>query len=137
MNVKEDSEMEKRQQKRTRIVGVRLTAAEFEKIEKKLRKTTAKGISEYLRYLLLDKPVVSTFRNQSTDDLIGELALLRTELNRIGVNFNQSVKKLHTLHETSDFKRWLLAHELEKRTLANKIEEIKNHILKIVQSWLR
>ena len=129
--------MEKRQQKRTRIVGVRLTAQEFEKIEKKLQTTTAKKISEYLRYLLLDKPVVSTFRNQSIDDLMGELALLRTELNRIGVNFNQSVKKLHTLHDTSDFKRWLLSHELEKRTMANKIDEIKNHILKIVQSWLR
>ena len=129
--------MEKRQQKRTRIVGVRLTAQEFEKIEKKLQKTTAKKISDYLRYLLLDKPVVSTFRNQSIDDLMGELALLRTELNRIGVNFNQSVKKLHTLNDTVDFKRWLLAHELEKRTLSNKIDEIKNHILKIVQSWLR
>ena len=129
--------MEKRQQKRTRIVGVRLTAQEFEKIEKKLQTTTAKKISEYLRYLLLDKPVVNTFRNQSIDDLIGELALLRTELNRIGVNFNQSVKKLHTLHDTSDFKRWLIAHELEKRTMVNKIDEIKNHILKIVQSWLR
>lgn len=129
--------MEKRQQKRTRIVGVRLTAQEFEKLEKKLKNTTAKKISQYLRYLLLDKPVVSTFRNQSIDDLMGELALLRTELNRIGVNFNQSVKKLHTLHDTADFKRWLLAHELEKRTLSNKIDEIKNHILKIVQSWLR
>jgi len=129
--------MENRQQKRTRIVAVRLTDQEYGLVEKKIQKTTAKKVSEYLRSILFGKTVTTVYRNQSIDDLMGELALLRQELNRIGVNFNQSVKKLHTLSDTADFKRWMMSHELEKRTLSNKIDEIKNQVLKIVQSWLR
>ncbi len=129
--------MEDKKQKRTRIVAVRLTEKEFGEVEKKISGTTAKKVSDYVRKVLFGKPVETVFRNQSIDELMGEMALLRQELNRIGVNFNQSVKKLHTLSETVEFKRWMLAHELEKRTLSNKIDEIKNQILKIVQSWLR
>lgn len=118
-------------------MGIRLTSEEFGQIELKRQKSTFKKLSDYLRCLIFNRPVVSTYRNQSIDDLIAEFALLRQELNRIGVNFNQSVKKLHTLHETPEFLRWLTTHEVEKRTMLNKLDEIKNHIRKIVETWLR
>lgn len=129
--------MESKQEKRSRTVGLRLTANEFGQIENDWRKSTIRKLSEYIRNLLFGKPIVTVYRNQSIDDLVAELRFLRMELNRIGVNFNQSVKKLHVLHETPEFKRWLTTHEVEKRTMVNKLDEIKDHIRKIVETWLR
>ncbi|MNJ90681.1 hypothetical protein D3C87_83170 [compost metagenome] len=45
---------EKEATKRTRIVGVRLTSDEFEKIEKKWKNTTFRKLSDYLRAILLN-----------------------------------------------------------------------------------
>lgn len=127
----------KKQSKRTRVVGVRITEDEFKKIEDARKKTTCMELSDYLRKVIFNKPVVKAYRNKSLDDLIVELSLLRQELNRIGVNYNQSIKRLHTIRDVSEFKRWMATNEVEKRTLGNKIEEIKNHVKKIAQSWLQ
>ncbi|WP_343606266.1 plasmid mobilization relaxosome protein MobC [Fluviicola sp.] len=121
---------ENRQQGRTRMIGVRLTPQEYLGIEKKWKQTTFGKLSDYLRSVIFGKPVTTLYRNQSADDLLAEMALLRQELNRIGVNFNQSVKKLHVLHETPQFMRWLTTHEVEKRTMLNKLDEINNRIHK-------
>jgi uncharacterized protein YaaR (DUF327 family) len=66
-----------------------------------------------------------------------ELMRLRNELNNLGNNFNQAVKKLHTLHQITEIKGWLNAYETEKITLLDKVDEIKNHIAKIGEKWLQ
>lgn len=129
--------MEKKRSKRTRIIGVRFTVDEFETIENGWKKSTSEKLSDYLRKVIFGKPVVMTYRNRSLDDFMAEMSLLRQELNRIGVNYNQSVKRLHTLRDLPEFKRWMMASEVEKRTLANKLDEIKNQIKKFAESWLR
>ncbi len=94
-------------------------------------------MSDYSRKILLNKPVVTTFRNRSLDDFMAEAMRLRNDLNSIGNNFNQSVKKLHTLHQIPAFRDWLITHEIEKVILFNKVDEIKNHIKKIAEQWLQ
>jgi hypothetical protein len=68
---------------------------------------------------------------------MAEMMQLRSELNGIGNNFNQAVKKLHTLQQIAEFKSWLITYELEKQTLLNKVDEIKNRINKIADQWLQ
>ena len=68
---------------------------------------------------------------------MAEMIRLRTELNAIGNNFNQAVKKLHTLQQIAEFKQWLISYELEKKILFNKVDEIKKHIQKFAESWLQ
>jgi hypothetical protein len=46
-----------------------------------------------------------------------EMMQLRTELNSIGNNFNQVVKKLHTLGQIAEFRNWIITYELEKKIL--------------------
>ncbi|KFC59170.1 hypothetical protein FEM08_20310 [Flavobacterium gilvum] len=77
------------------------------------------------------------YRNQSVDEFMYEMIRLRSELNALGNNFNQAVKKLHTLQQIPEFKAWIIRHELEKKILFNKVEEIKNHIEKISEKWLK
>lgn len=69
------------------------------------------------------------------DDLMAEMALLRKELNHIGNNFNQAVKRLHTLGQIAEFRSWLTAYEVEKKVLFNKVDEVKKQIQNIAEKW--
>ena len=122
---------------RTRIIGLRLTPAEYAKIERKWRASTCRKLSDYVRHNLFEKPVTTYYRNQSMDNFMAEMIQLRNELNHIGNNFNQAVKRLHTLNQIAEFRSWLIAYEVEKKTLFNKVDEIKKHIQKIAESWLQ
>ena len=122
---------------RTRIIGLRLTPTEYAKIERKRKASTCRKLSDYVRHNLFEKPVTSYYRNQSLDEFMAEMVQLRNELNHIGNNFNQAVKRLHTLNQIAEFKSWLIVWEVEKKTLFNKVDEIKKHVQKIAESWLQ
>jgi len=62
---------------------------------------------------------------------------LKNELNAIGNNFNQTVKKLHTLNHLSEFKSWVMINESGRQILFKKIEEIKEKMNQIYQQWLQ
>lgn len=129
--------MEAKKSSRSRIIGLRLTLKEYEQIEKKWKASICRKLSDYVRRSLFEKPIVTTYRNQSLDDYMAEAMRLRNELNGIGNNFNQAVKKLHTLHQIAEFRSWIITYELEKKTLLNKVDEIKNHIQKVAEKWLQ
>jgi GTP1/Obg family GTP-binding protein len=129
--------MERKNLNRTRIIGLRLTFDEYRKIEKKWKASTCRKLSEYVRRSLFEKPIVTTYRNSSQDDLMTELTKLRNELNAVGSNFNQVVKKLHTLQQIAEFKSWLIAYEVEKKILSNKVDEVRNNVKKILEIWLQ
>jgi hypothetical protein len=122
---------------RSRIIGLRLTVKEYAQIEKKWKASTCRKLSDYVRRSLFDKPIVTTHRNQSIDDLMTEAIKLRTELKSLGNNFNQTVKKLHTLQQIPEFRNWIIAFELDKKILFNKVDEIKSNIQKIAEKWLQ
>lgn len=129
--------MERENSKRTRIVGLRFTPEEYAKIERKWKASTCRKLSDYIRKHLFGKPINTTFRNQSLDDMTYEMMLLYKQLNAIGNNFNQAVKKLHTLDQITDFKVWIISSEQDKKILLNKVEEIKMCIQKISEKWLQ
>jgi len=74
-------------------------------------------------------------RNQSMDDFMAELILLRNELNAIGNNYNQVVKKLHTMESIAEFKLWFLINESAKESLVKKVDEIKLRINQFSDKW--
>jgi len=122
---------------RTRIIGLRLTTDEYAKIEREWKASTCRKLSDYVRRNLFDKPVVTTYRNRSQDDTLTELTKLRNELNALGNNFNQAVKRLHTLQQIPEFRNWLVTWEVERKILFNKMDEVKNNVRKILETWLQ
>ena len=82
---------------RIKWINVRLTPDEFEQLENFWKATISRNMSDYVRKVLLSKPVVIKYRNQSADQYLGEMILLKNELSAIGNNFNQAVKRLHTM----------------------------------------
>ena len=129
--------MKEQNSNRTRIIGLRLPPDEYAKIEKKWKASTCRKLSDYVRRSLFDKPIVTTYRNSSQDDLLAELTRLRSELNAVGNNFNQAVKKLHTLSQIAEFKSWLIAYEVEKNILSSKVDEVRINVKKILEIWLQ
>jgi len=137
LNSEIDKVMSEENNNRTKWLHLRLKPEEYDKLHKHFSKTTCRKISDYARKVLLDKPIVTTVRNKSLDDLMAEIIVLKSELNSIGNNLNQTVKKLHTLHQIPDFKGWILTYETDEKLLLKTTEEIKNCILKITEKWLQ
>ncbi len=122
---------------RYKWLHIRLKEDEHTKINKKFAASTCRKLSEYARHVLLDKVVTVYQRNRSLDDFMSEMIKLRNELNSIGNNLNQSVKKLHTLSQLHEFKNWIIQNENHYTILLEKIDEIKNKINQISDEWLR
>ncbi len=122
---------------RNKRIICRLTQEEHAKIERGWKASACRKLSDYMRRCLLGKPIIVTYRNSSQDDLMTELARLRNELNNIGNNFNQVVKKMHTLNHIPEFRSWLIAYEIEKNILGNKIDDIRNTVKKLLEIWLQ
>jgi hypothetical protein len=122
---------------RSKRVHVRFTDEEFGKIQTQFSRSTCRKLSEYVRHVLMNKPVTMKQRNQSLDDFMAEMIALRNELNAIGNNYNQTVKRLHTLEDVSEIKTWLMINEAARKIIQNKIAEIKEKINQIDDIWLR
>jgi len=122
---------------RYKWLHIRLKEDEHARINNKFSKSTCRKLSEYARRVLLDKIITVNQRNQSLDDFMAEMIKLRNELNKVGNNFNQSVKKLHTLEQIFEFKSWLITNETDKKMLFEKIDEIKLKISQISDKWLQ
>jgi hypothetical protein len=134
-NIK-NSTMEKEQRiNRNKRIYIRLTATEYEKLHNGFARTILRKFSEYNRNLILNRPVTIFTRNKSYDEFVEEMAALRAELNAIGNNFNQLVKKLHTLTHDEEIKAWALLNEKSKELFYKKLDEIELKMIQIAGQW--
>jgi hypothetical protein len=127
--------MRKKNEPRTEWLTIRMTPEEYTELERLRAQTTSSTLSEYARKVLLHKPVVVKYRNQSLDDFLADMLQLRQDLNQVGNNFNQAVHRLHTLQTTADIHQWVLVNEQDKTHLFRQIENIHNNIQKANQLW--
>lgn len=120
---------------RTRRLILRLKPEEYEKIERRFRKSMFRNMSEYSRAVLLKKPVTFTYRDQSMDNVLEELILLRRELNYIGNNFNQAVYKLNSVMGMPEAKLWEEALTVLRDQLEPSVREIKVKLDEYSEIW--
>lgn len=85
-------------------ITIRVNPEEYNTIYNYFKATTCNKLSQYVRKVLLQKPVVVTYRNQSADEILSALNALKKELAAVGNNFNQSVHRLHTMDNFSEIK---------------------------------
>lgn len=129
--------MKEKKSNRTRLVGIRLTPNEYANLESKCSRTTCRKLSEFLRLLIFNRPVTVIERNGSQDTAIGELSVLREELNRLGNNFNQATKRLNAVNQISEFRNWMASFEQEKTLLFSVLQQIKSQTDKLADRWLQ
>jgi hypothetical protein len=122
---------------RCRWLHLRLTQDEYNLLQLHFKKSTCRKMSEYARRILLTEPVIAGYHNQSLDAFMTEAIRLRKELNSIGNNLNQVVKKLHTMQQIGEFRLWIQAFEGDYERVMADITDIKKLIAKISDLWLQ
>ncbi|MEP6749410.1 MAG: plasmid mobilization relaxosome protein MobC [Bacteroidota bacterium] len=127
--------MSEQKKNRNKWLHIRLTETEYKKISTGFSQSTKRKLSEYARSILLNKPITVYTRNQSFDDFVTEIIFLKRELKAIGNNFNQAVKRLHTMDKDVEIKTWALLNENSKQIFFKKTEEINQKINQIVKAW--
>ena len=122
---------------RKKMVVVRMNDNEFEQMEKLRKKSTERNLSSYVREVVLQKPVLINYRNQSADEFLKDMLGLKKELNSIGNNFNQAIHKLHILDKIPEFRVWVNHYDGLHQSLVNKVEEIKLRMNQLYEEWLQ
>lgn len=122
---------------RDRWLHLRLTEAEHEKIREEYSRTTGSKLSDFARKKLLGDPITVQYRNQSLDGILEELARIRSELSAAGNNFNQAVKKLHTMENANQVHHWLLTYQSQQLQLLKQIEHVNRYIKILADIWSR
>ena len=116
-------------------ISFRVKPVEYEKIHGLFSKSTHRKLSEYARNVLLQKPVTFKVRNESADQFLNEMIGLKKELNAIGNNYNQVVKKLHTLNQFSEVKCWLNSNDSLHQNFLQMTEKIFQKLNEIHRKW--
>ena len=122
---------------REKWLHVRLSGQESADLDKLFKASAERYLSDFARKKLLGKPVLVATRNASQDGLIEQLAALRTELSRLGTNYNQAVKKLHAVSRIKDFEHWLVTYELDRRRMLSQMEHAGLVIADLAEKWSR
>lgn len=115
----------------SRKITLQLSLKEFYELQGKLLRSAHSDLNDYLHYLILNGTVGTGCRNQSIDEFLGVVIGLKNELNAIGKNFNQAVKRLHEIYHLSSRKDDLEYYQAEQFSLGQKIEEMRQILIKI------
>jgi len=129
--------METENDNRKRRIYVRLTDKEFTILESRCKNTTCRSVSDYVRHCLFSKPITTITRDASTDEVVTQMSHLNRELNAIGNNFNQLVRKVNATSQAAEIKVLLLLFDSQKKTLFTKIDEVKEQLQKLAERWLQ
>lgn len=116
-------------------ISFRVKPAEYQKIHALFSKTSHRKLSEYARNVLLQKPVTIKVRNESADQFLHEMIGLKKELNAIGNNYNQAVKKLHAFNHIGEVKWWMNSHEPLHQNFLQLTERIFQKLNEIHRQW--
>ncbi|MBS1666306.1 MAG: plasmid mobilization relaxosome protein MobC [Bacteroidetes bacterium] len=119
------------------ILKIRMNEEELKLVKKQQQKSTERNVSAYVREVAMQKPVLINYRNQSADDFLKDMLVLKKELNGIGNNFNQVVHKLHILDKIPEFRVWVSHYETLHQSLIGKIDEIKLRMNQLYEEWLQ
>lgn len=114
---------------------MRMNDQEVESLQILFKKTTERALSNYMRKVILHKPVTIRYRNQSADDFLQEMIVMKRELSAIGNNFNQAVKKLHILEKIPEFRIWITQHDSLYLEFLTKMEQIKIRMNEHYEKW--
>ena len=127
--------MAKQEDKRVRWKNVRFKPDEYELLEGRFKKTRFRKLSEYMRSVLLEKPITVNYRDKAMDEVLEELVLLRKELNAIGNNLNQAVYQINAAHGHADASLWANLLGVVNGKVEPAIVQIKERMNQYADLW--
>ena len=125
---------------RSRIVGIRFSGNEFEKLRLQMELSCYRSMSIYIRDILFSTRIQRRNYSKADANLARQVTMLRSELRQIGVNYNQRVKAINTLSKLHDKKGNLIVNRRDidrdmlemKRMMedmVNVVNELYDHVM--------
>ena len=101
---------------RKHYVNVRFSDKEFEKLNTLMNLSGFNNRSRFIRYSILHRRDRRRYLSRNDANVAKQIELLRLDLKRIGVNYNQRVKTLNRLSNVKDRqgKAIVNAHDIER-----------------------
>jgi len=127
--------MAKQEDKRIQWKNLRFKPEEYKLLEKRFKKTSFRKLSEYMRSVLLEKPVTVNYRDKAMDDVLEEMILLRQELNAIGNNLNQAMRSINNAQSNADTRLWINLLSVINTKLEPSISQIKERMNQYADIW--
>lgn len=118
------------------VIKMRVNKSEVDRIKMFHSQSTEKSLSNYIRKVTLQKPVLVKYRNQSADDFLTQMIELKKELNAVGNNLNQAVHKLHMLDSIPEFRLWVRYYKGLHEGVAAKVDQINSKVNQLYEQWL-
>ncbi len=126
----------KEQEALTCRIETRINTKKFAELEMILKQSQYKDMSKLIRSILYDRKIKIYTQDQTLNNLMEELAKLRTQIKAIGVNINQMTKLFNTYPEIHR-KEFYAKIAFEKHLgIEDKIERLLSIISKLSQKWL-
>lgn len=118
-------------------IDVRLTTAEYAKIENQFKTSTCRNKAQYVRELIFHRPIRISHRNESLDDLMEEIVILNREINSLKDALSKTLEKLYRDKDSLGIQQSLLQTQLMVTSLLKKMDEVKTQMEKITEKWLQ
>ena len=64
----------------TRFLSIRLSTEEFDEVYQHLQQSTCRSLTEYVKKVLTQKPVTVKVRDQTREDVLQQLILIKSRL---------------------------------------------------------
>lgn len=120
----------------TRPVMTRIRNDKYQELSSIAKRTKDQTVSSIVRDIIHNNQVKVYTHDESTDLLLEELTALRSELNSIGVNFNQITRHFNTYPE-EEKKRFYARIGFEKyQQVETKIDRLLELISILCKKWL-
>jgi len=116
---------------------MRLTASQFDKLEKLRIESDCKSIGEIVRKIITNRPIKLLHKDVSMNAPMEEMALIRKEIKSIGVNINQQTHSFHI--SQNPMERSFHANKTAEtyKTIEPKVEKLITIISKLAEKWLQ
>ncbi|PRY35055.1 hypothetical protein CLV58_115138 [Spirosoma oryzae] len=114
-------------QQSTKRINVRLTQEEYEAFVQRRETVQSKDMSDFIRCVILDRPLpvkeaITTYQSS----VLSQLAEIRDDVLRIGVNVNQSVKRINSMTDYRDLQR-------ETANLSGQVERLNSQLTTLIK----
>lgn len=114
----------------------RVNDQKYAELQRLLQGNPKNDMSRLLRDILYNRRVKVFTKDQTLDNVMEELAKLRTEIRAIGVNINQITRHFNTYPEPSRKALYAAMAFKEYQAVEPKIDELLTIISKLGKKWL-
>jgi hypothetical protein len=127
----------KQRERLTKIFSVRVSERFYNRLEEIKNNSNCQYIGEVARRILYREEIIWYHKDASMDSTVAELALIRKELNSMGVNINQVTRHFHSADTPNQkiFQALKIVEEYKK--VGQKLERVMDVTSEITKKWLQ